>query len=99
MPDQPEVMFDLEATFKAILEQPDVVIPAEEINPDGDFTVEQRAMLQKALEMRLPTPEEIEERTRIAAHNAEIQRRREEKQDKKRGRREALGKTKRRRSR
>ena len=72
-----EPTFDLEATFKQILEQPDVVIPSEEIE-DGELNEDQRATLQKVLEAELPTPEEIQQRAEIAAHNAEVQRKREE---------------------
>jgi len=88
MSDQPEVVFDLEATFKAILEQPDSVVPAEEIADDGEFTDEQRATLQAALQAHMLSPEEIMQRAECAAHNAEVHRKREEKQAKKRARRE-----------
>ena len=86
-----EPVFDLEETFKKILEQPDVVIPEEEIQ-DGELSEDQRATLQSILEAELPTPEEIEQRARIAEHNAEIRRKREEDLAKRRERRAKLGK-------
>jgi len=97
MPPKTEPTFDLEATFKSILEQPDTVIPAEDYPVDGEFNAEQRATLQKVLEAELPSPEEIEQRAKRAAHNAEIQKKRDEKQARKRARREAQGKKRRRR--
>jgi len=99
MTTKPEAVFDLEATFKAILEQPDSVIPAEEIAEGGEFTDEQRATLQAALQAHMPSPDEIMQRAACAEHNAEIHRKREEKQAKKRARRELGLKPKRRRSR
>jgi len=80
-----EPTFDLEATFRKILEQPDVIIPEAEI--DDELSEEQRATLQAVLEAEMPTPEEIQERAEIAAHNAEIQRKRDEKTARKRERR------------
>lgn len=88
---------DLEEQFLRILAQPDTVIPDEEIAKDGKFTEEQRATLQAVLESEMPTPVEIEKRAKIAAHNAEIQRKRDEKQAQKKARRAVIGKNRRRR--
>ena len=99
MPTGQEPVFDLEATFKAILEQPDTVIPSEEIAEDGEFTDEQRATLQAALQAHMPSPEEIAKRAECAAHNVEVAKRREAKQAKKRARRELGIKPKRRKRR
>ena len=77
-----------------ILAQPDVVIPDEEIAKDGKLTEEQRETLQKVLEAEMPSPEEIEQAARIAEHNAEVRRKREEKLAKRRERRAKFGKQK-----
>ena len=71
MPNEQEAALKaLEDQFKKILEQPDVVIPAEEI--DGELTDAQRATLQTVLESEMPTPEEFEEDARIMEHNQKV---------------------------
>ena len=66
----------LEQKFLEILSQPDVVIPADEI--EDEFTEEQRATLQSVLEAEMPTPEEIQQQIEIQKHNAEVKAKREE---------------------
>lgn len=87
----------LEEKFLRILAQPDVVIPDEEIAKDGKLTEEQRETLQKVLEAEMPTPEEIAQAARIAEHNAEVRRKREEKLAKRRERQAKQPKKRRRR--
>ena len=89
----------LEEKFMEILSQPDVVIPADEMPEDGEFDEDQRATLQAVLDAEMQTPEEIERDIKIAEHNAEVQRKRDEKQAMKRARRANRVKSKRRRRR
>ena len=66
----------LEEQFLQILSQPDVVIPADEI--EGEFTEEQRATLESVLKAEMPSPEEIQKQIEMAKHNAEVKAKREE---------------------
>jgi len=68
--DAEQIRAELEEKFMAILSQPDVTIPAEEI--DGGFTEEQRATLQAALVAELPSVEEIEQEARLVEHNQKV---------------------------
>jgi hypothetical protein len=68
--DAEQVRSELEEKFMAILSQPDVVVPSEEI--DGEFTEEQRATLQAALVAELPSPEEVEQEACLMEHNQKV---------------------------
>lgn len=78
-----EVSSKLEDMFLSILNSDDEE-GEEESGPE--LSEEQRATLQKVLEAELPSPEEIMERAKIAEYNAEIQRKREEKLARRKGR-------------
>lgn len=96
MPSKNEPVFDLEETFKRILEQPDVVIPADEIPEGSEFTEKQRAILQAVLEAEMPTPERIERDAKNAARNAELDLARQEKLARRKERQAKQGKRRRR---
>lgn len=80
----------LEERFMQILSEPDVIIPAEEI--DGELSEEQRATLQSVLEAEMPTPEEIQQYAEIAEHNHKVERERKVKLLKRKIRRITKGK-------
>jgi len=67
-----QIESELEERFMQILSEPDVVIPAEEI--DGEFTDEQRELLQTVLKATMPSPEEIQQYAECAEHNDKVQR-------------------------
>jgi hypothetical protein len=90
-----EIQTALEAKFMDILSQPDVVIPEEEIAEDGEFSEEQRATLQAMLKAQMPTPEAIQQQIKMTAHNAEVQKKRDERQARKRARRALTNKRRR----
>lgn len=79
-----ELREELESKFLEILSLPNVVIPADEIQ--GEFTEEQRAMLQSVLETEMLSPEEIAQSISIEKHNMEVQRAREERLARRRSR-------------
>jgi hypothetical protein len=92
-----------EETLLSILDQPDLT----EV-PDGLEAVQsveavnkldelQRATLQALLEGDLPTPEEIQRDAKIAEHNSEIQRKRDERLAKRREKQARSNKKRRRR--
>jgi hypothetical protein len=89
-----EIQTALEAKFMDILSQPDVVIPKDEIADDG-FSEEQRATLQAMLKSEMPTPEQIQQQIKMTAHNAEVQKKRDERQARKRARRALTNKRRR----
>lgn len=92
-----------EEKLLAILNHPDLPEPieqsaAEVLDEDsGNLDEEQRATLQAILQSKMPTPAEIERDAKMAAHNAEIQRKRNEDLARRRERRAKTNKNKKRR--
>ena len=83
-----------EEKLLAILSQPDSDksldhAVAEGVDEEfGKLNEKQRALLTAIMRSEMPSPEEIARDARMAAHNAEIQKKRDEKQARKRLRRE-----------
>jgi hypothetical protein len=99
-----ETTEELEAKLLAILNQPDEsakLAEAIEKTADGedDLSEDQRATLASLLEAGMPTPEEIVRDAKIAEHNTEVKRRRQEDLARRKERRAKRGKSKKRRRR
>lgn len=92
---------DLEAKLLAILSQPEetekVVDAIEKVDAGEEATLseEARETLASLLQAGMPTPQEIIRDAKIAEHNAEVQRAREEKLAKRRERQAKRGKRRR----
>jgi hypothetical protein len=79
-----------EAALLRILKEPEIVLDTPEDEEMGEEIADrvatafpemgekQRKVMEKVITAKMPTPEEIEQAERIAQHNAEVRRRREE---------------------